>query len=157
MFVSSILDICLFFFFLKITKITKSLRLNKCKRNRKAEIERGDVDTEKESEKGRGDEMRHGERNKERGRVPKAVHCALQSKGKESKVHLNHTPSAPLPDLNHQIAGIDINNGTFFSQFCRFGYKTLLLIEFFCWVGLDLIRFCFGFLESLSKWLFSQF
>ena len=56
------------------------------------EIERGDEgwDTEKESEKRRGDEMRHGERNKERGRVPKAVHCALQSKGKESRVHLIH-------------------------------------------------------------------
>ena len=44
----------------------------------------------------------------------------------------------------------------FFSQFCRFGYKMLLLIECFCWVGLDLIRFCFGFLDSLSKCLFSQ-
>ena len=80
----------MFFVFFKITEITKSLRLNKCKRNRKAEIERGDVDTEKESEKGRDDEMRHRERNKERGRVPKAVHCALQSKGKESRVHLIH-------------------------------------------------------------------
>ena len=108
------------------------MRLNKCKRNRKAEIERGDVDTEKESEKGRGDEMRHGERNKERGRVPKAVHCAIQSKGKESRFHLNHTPSILLPDLDHQIVGIDIDNDTFFSQFCRFRYKTLLLIEFFC-------------------------
>ena len=29
--------------------------------------------------------------------------------------------------------------------FFRFGYEMLLLIEFFCWVGLDLIRFCFGF------------
>ena len=77
-----------------------------------------------------------------------------QSKGKERRVRLNHTPSVPLPDLDHQIAGTDIDNGTFFSLFCRFGYKTLLLIEFFfffCWVGLDLIRFCFGFLESLSK------
>ena len=80
----------LFFVFFKITEITKSLRLNKCKRNREAEIERGDEDTEKESEKGRGNEMRHEERNKERGRVPKAVHCALQSKGKESRVHLIH-------------------------------------------------------------------
>ena len=37
----------------------------------------------------------------------------------------------------------------FFSQFCRFGYKTLLLIDafFFCSVGLDLIRFCYGFLD----------
>ena len=80
----------MFFVFFKITEITKSLRLNKCKRNREAEIERGDEDTKKESEKGRGNEMRHGERNKERGRVPKAVHCALQSKGKESRVHLIH-------------------------------------------------------------------
>ena len=80
----------MFFVFFKITEITKSLRLNKCKRNREAEIERGNEDTEKESEKGRGNEMRHEERNKERGRVPKAVHCALQSKGKESRVHLIH-------------------------------------------------------------------
>ena len=39
MFVSSILDICFsfsFFVFLKITEITKLLRLNKCKRNREA-------------------------------------------------------------------------------------------------------------------------
>ena len=36
-----------------------------------------------------------------------------------------------LPDLDHQITGTDIDKGTFFSQFCRFGYKTLLLIEFF--------------------------
>ena len=95
--------------------------------------------------------MRHEERNRERGRVPKAVHSALQSKGKESRVCLNHTLSIPLPDLDHQIAETDIDNGTIFSQFCRFGYKTLLLIEFFCWVGFDLIRFCFGFLEFLSK------
>ena len=40
--------------------------------------------------------MQHGERNRERGRVPKAIHCALQSKGKESKVRLNHKPSVPL-------------------------------------------------------------
>ena len=98
------------------------MRLNKCKRNREAEIERGDEDTEKESKKGKGDEMRHGERNKERGRVIRAVHCVLQSKGKESRVHLNHTPSVPLPNLDHQIARTDIDNGTFFSQFCRFGY-----------------------------------
>ena len=30
-----------------------------------------------------GKQRRHGERNRERGRVPKAVHCELQSKGKE--------------------------------------------------------------------------
>ena len=97
-------------FFLKITEIAKSLRLNKCKRNREAEIDRGDEDMEKESEKGKGDKIRH----RERGRVPKAVHCALQSKGKESRVHLKHTPSAPLPDLDHQIVGTDIDNDTFF-------------------------------------------
>ena len=66
-----------------------------------------------------------------------------QSKGKERKVRLNHTLSVPLPDLDHQIARTDIDNGTFFSLFCRFGYKTLLLIEFFCQVCLDVIRFCF--------------
>ena len=31
------------------------------------------------------------------------------------------------------------------------------LIEFFCWIGLDLIRFCFGFLDSLSKRFFVKF
>ena len=55
-------------------------------------INKGDEDMEKEAEKGRGDEMQHGERNRERGRFPKAIHCALQLKGKESRVHLNHTP-----------------------------------------------------------------
>ena len=38
-----------------------------------------------------------------------------------------------------------------FFLFFRFGYEMLLLIEIFCWIGLDLIRFCFGFLDSLSK------
>ena len=38
-------------------------------------------------------QRRHGERNRQRGRVPKAVHCELQSKGKERRVRLNHTPS----------------------------------------------------------------
>ena len=32
-------------------------------------------------------------------------------------------PSVPFLDLDHQITGTDIDNGTFFSQFCRFGYK----------------------------------
>ena len=44
-----------------------------------------------------------------------------------------------------------------FFPFFRFGYEMLLLIEFFCWIGLDLIRFCFGFLESLSKRFFFFF
>ena len=47
---------------------------------------------------------RYEERNKERVKVPKAVHCASQSKGKESIVHPNHTPSVPLPNSNHQTA-----------------------------------------------------
>ena len=107
--------------------------------------------TQRKKQRKGGDEMQHEERNRERGSVPKAVHSALQSKGKESRVRLNHTPSIPLLDLDHQIAGTNIDNDTIFSHFCRFGYKTLLLIEFFCWVGFDLICFCFGFLESLSK------
>ena len=45
----------------------------------------------------------------------------------------------------------------FFLPFFRFGYVMLLLIEFFCWIGLDLIRFCFGFLDSLSKRFFVKF
>ena len=101
---------------------------------------------------------RYEERNKERGKVPKAVHCASQSKDKESRVRPNHTPSVPLPNLDHQTAEPTLIMVLFFSQFCRFGSKTLLLIEFFFyWVGSDLIHFCFGFLESLSKCLFSQF
>ena len=44
-------------------------------------INKGNEDTEKEAEKGRGNEMWHGERNRERGRVPKAVHYALLLKG----------------------------------------------------------------------------
>nr|POE99547.1 glutamate-1-semialdehyde 2,1-aminomutase, chloroplastic [Quercus suber] len=51
-----------------------------------------------------GKQRRHGERNSERGRVPKAVHCALQSKGKERRVRLNHTAPVPLPNLDPQTA-----------------------------------------------------
>ena len=40
-------------------------------------------------------------------------------------------PFAPFPDLDHQIAGIDIDNGTFFfSQFCRIGYKVYIWFVF---------------------------
>ena len=41
----------------------------------------------------------------------------------------------------------------------RFGYGILLFIEFFCWIGLDLILipFCFGLLGSPWKCLFSRF
>ena len=45
----------------------------------------------------------------------------------------------------------------FFLPFFRFGYEMLLLIEFFCWIGLDLIRFCFRFLDSLPKRFFVKF
>ena len=44
-----------------------------------------DEDTEKEAKKGKGDEMRHKEINRKRGKVPKDVHCVLQPKGKEKQ------------------------------------------------------------------------
>ena len=47
-----------------------------------------DEDTEKEAKKGKGDEMRHKEINRKRGKVPKDVHCVLQPKGKESRVRM---------------------------------------------------------------------
>ena len=47
-----------------------------------------------------------------------------------------------------------IGHCTFFPPFFRFGYEMLLLIEFFCWIGLGLIHFCSGFLDSLSKLFF---
>ena len=63
-------------------------------------------------------------------------------------------PSVRFPDSDHQIAGIDIDNGTFFPQFCRFGYKTLCygfvfpqLIFFFFLFG----RFSF---DSFLLWVF---
>ena len=62
-------------------------------------------------------------RKKQRSRVPKDVHCALQSKGKESRVRLNHKPFVPFLDLDHQITRTDIDNGTFFSQFVGLGMK----------------------------------
>ena len=91
-------------------------------------------------------QRRHGERNRERGRVPKVVHCAIQSKGKERRVRLNHTPFVPLPNLDPQTAEPTLTIVHFFFQFCRFGYKTLLLIEFFL-----LGRFRF---DSFLFWVF---
>ena len=44
-------------------------------------INKSNKDTGKEAKKGRGNEMRHGERNRERGRVPNAVHYTLLLKG----------------------------------------------------------------------------
>ena len=40
--------------------------------------------------------------------------------------------------------------------FFRFGCEMLLLIEFLCWIGLDLIRFCFGFFGFSAKTFFCQ-
>ena len=74
--------------------------------------------------------------------------------------HHQFSHHCPFPFQIHTIKSPKPTSTTvhFFSQFCRFGYKTLLLIDFFfCSVGLDLIRFCYGFLDSLSKCLFSQF
>ena len=45
----------------------------------------------------------------------------------------------------------------FFSHFLDLGMKCYFWFEFFCWIGLDLIRFCFGFLDSLSKCFFVKF
>ena len=96
----------------------------------------------------------------------KRIHCPLQSKGKESRVRQNHSTNnknnphhRPFPCQIQTARSPKPTSTTihFFSQFCRFGYKMLLLIEFFCWVCLNLIHFCFGFMESLSKCLFSQF
>ena len=75
----------------------------------KREIERGDEAWE-----------RHGERNRERGRI---------------------RPSEPQAHRKKNLW--PINTGKIF----RFGYEILLLIAFSCWVGLDLICFCFGFLK----------
>ena len=55
------------------------------------------------------------------------------------------------------IASIGHCTFFFFPPFFRFGYEMLLLIEFFCWIGLDLIHFSFGFLDSLSKRFFVKF
>ena len=38
-----------------------------------------------------------------------------------------------------------------FFPFCRFGYEILLLINFFCWIGLDLIHFLFWVLGFSIK------
>ena len=67
--------------------------------------------------------------------------------------------------LGHRERGRTVNTALighrtlffFFSPFFRFGYEMLLFIEFFCWIGLDLIRFSFGFLDSLSKRFFVKF
>ena len=65
-------------------------------------------------------------------------------------------PSVPFPDSDHLIAGIDIDNGTFFPQFCRFGYKTLC----YGFVFPQLIFFFFFFLlgrfsfDSFLLWVF---
>ena len=75
----------------------------------KREIERGDEAWE-----------RHGERNRERGRI---------------------RPSEPQAHRKKNLW--PINTGKIF----RFGYEILLLIAFSYWVGLDLICFCFGSLK----------
>ena len=70
-----------------------------------------------------GKQRRHGERNRERGRVPKAVHCASQSKGKESIVRPNHTPFIPLPNSDHQTAEPTSTTVLFFLHFVGLGLK----------------------------------
>ena len=52
---------------------------------------------------------------------------------------------------------VGIGTGNFFFPFFRSGYEILLLIVFFfCWIGLDLIHFCFGFQgkkKQLLMWI----
>ena len=70
-------------------------------------------------------------------------HC----KQKEKSMGIN---TVRLCIYHHQI--VETGTDTFFSIFSRFGYEILLFIEFFCWIGLDLIlvliTFCFGLLGS---------
>ena len=92
-----------------------------------SEIERGD-----ETERGQERERR---RNRERMRLGKRR--KKQRKRQNGKHCIDWAPYI-----------------VFFPPFFRFGYEMLLLIEFFCWIGFDLIHFYFGCLDSLSKRFF---
>ena len=69
-----------------------------------------------------------------------------RKKQRQRQSSVSPPSSVPFLDLDHQIVGTDIDNGTFvFLNFVGLGIK------------FRFDSFCYGFLDSLSKCLFSQF
>ena len=63
----------------------------------------------------------HRDRNREREEIWPGTGRKKQRKRQSS---VSPPPSVPFLDLDHQIVGTDIDNGTFFFlNFCMFGYK----------------------------------
>ena len=155
-------------------------------RNREAmkERERGEEETGKEAERrwNRGWGLWHGERNKERRRTLHRfynVYGLIQPKSRSLQHLKARFTKRVLRSLARLRASLQVERKNYghqhhyaihlppsdslnqfwyvFLHFSRFGYEILLFIEFFCWIGLDLILvlipFCF---PSLSLSLFSN-
>ena len=67
--------------------------------------------------------------------------------GKEAEKERGDPKEAEWDDRNHKNIERKTCGPSTPVNFFRFGYEMLLLIEFSCWIGLDLICFCFGFLK----------
>ena len=146
--------------------------------------ERGEEETRKEAERrwNKGWSLWHGERNREKRRTLHRfcnVYGLIQPKSRSlqhlkaqftervlhSLARLRTSLQAERKNYGHQhcyalyLPPSDRQNRFryIFLHFPRFGYEILLFIEFFCWIGLDLILvlipFCF---PSLSLSLFSN-
>ena len=137
-------------------------------RNREAmkERERGEEETGKEAERrwNRGWSLRHEERNREKRRTQHQfcnVYGLIQPKSRSLqhlKARFTERVLHSSPGLEHHCKQKEKNYGHqhryaiylppsdrrnwfryVFLHFPRFGYEILLFIEFFCWIGLDLI------------------
>ena len=144
--------------------------------------QRGEEETGKEAERrwNRGWSLWHGERNREKRRTLHRfcnVYSLIQPKSRSlqhlkarftervlrSLARLRALLQAEIKNYGHQhhyaiyLPPSDRRNQFryVFLHFSRFGYEILLFIEFFCWIGLDLILvlipFCFGLLFSITK------
>ena len=134
--------------------------------------ETGEEEMGKEAERrwNRGWGLWHGERNRERRRTLHRfcnVYGLSQPKSRSlqhlkarfiesvlrSLARLRASLQAERKNYGHQhryaiyLPPSDSRNRFryVFLHFSRFGYETLLFIEFFCWIGLDLIWFWFLF------------
>ena len=136
----------------------------------KREIGEKEMGKEAERRWNRGWGLWHGERNRERRRTLHRfcnVYSLIQPKSRSlqhlkarftkrvlrSLARLRASLQAEIKNYGHQhryaiyLPPLDRRNQFryVFLHFSRFGYEILLFIEFFCWIGLDLIWFWFLF------------
>ena len=97
----------------------------------------------------------HRDRNREREAMRPGTWRKKQGKRQSS---VSPPPSVPFPDLDHQIARTDIDNGTFFFlNFLGFGIK-FRFDSFLLWLfGLSIKMFVFSIIDICICFVFLDY